>query len=83
MVTTLHSKLRTTMEITIRIKNVYGEEKIYPVCAKAEIFAAMLGQKTFTNDNLRHIRNLGYTVMQGVFARVNGEEQMVTSIAHN
>lgn len=46
--------------IQIQIKQVYGEEKIYPVCDKAKTFAEMLGQKTLTPRDLTYIRALGY-----------------------
>jgi hypothetical protein len=39
-------KGNTEMEITIKLKDVYGETKAYPVCPKATAFANMLGTKT-------------------------------------
>jgi hypothetical protein len=50
------------MEITIKLKDVYGETKAYPVCPKATAFASMLGTKTLTPSALKHIRELGFTV---------------------
>jgi len=60
----------TTMEliIIIKIKTVYGEDKIYPACATAETFAALTGKKTFSPVDLKHIRALGYTIKQGFFS---------------
>jgi hypothetical protein len=71
------------MEITVRIKNVYGEDKIYPVCSKAVTFANLINQKTFTPRDLSNIRLLGYSIKQGVFAKVGGEEAMVTCVELN
>jgi len=56
------------MELIIKIKSVYGEDKIYPACDTAEKFAALVGKKTFSTIDLKHIRNLGYTVKQGFFS---------------
>lgn len=50
------------MTITIKIKNVYGNETVYPVCDAALTFAKMLNTKTLTRDALRHIKALGYTI---------------------
>lgn len=50
------------MQITIQIKNVYGVEKIYPVCESAKTFCAMLNQKTLTDMDIRYIKELGYGI---------------------
>ena len=48
--------------IKITIKNIYGVEKAYPACAKALLFADMLGSKTLTPRNLADIQRLGFEV---------------------
>lgn len=48
--------------IKVTIKNVYGTPVIYPVCNKATIFAEMLNQKTLTFSDIRHIKELGFTI---------------------
>jgi len=53
-------------KIQIEVRNVYGEPKVYPVCAKAKTFAAMLGTKTLTHGALCHIEALGFTIEQTV-----------------
>ena len=50
------------MQITVRIKTVYGIETVYPICPKAKIFAALAGTKTLTGNSLMHIKSLGYTL---------------------
>lgn len=50
------------MSVQVQIKNVYGNETIYPVCDKAKVFASMVGQKTLTMRDINHIKQLGYTV---------------------
>jgi len=52
----------TPMDITVQIKNVYGNEMIYPVCDKAKIFAALTGTKTLTREAVAKIKALGYSV---------------------
>lgn len=50
------------MTITVQIKNVYGQEKIYPACDKAKLFASLKGQSTLTQSDIKHIKALGYTI---------------------
>lgn len=50
------------MKIKVEVKNVYGNETIYPVCEKAKIFASFKGQKTLTNNDIAKIKDLGYTI---------------------
>ena len=58
------------MTITVQIKNVFGNETIYPVCPAARAFAAIAGTKTLTRHALILIKGLGYaiTVKAPVFA---------------
>lgn len=51
------------MQITVEVKSVYGQKKIYPVCDKAQIFADMLRQKTFSHSDLIKIEKLGYVIL--------------------
>ena len=51
------------MTIEVRIKNVYGTEKIYPVCDKARAFAGIAGQLTLTHNTIKGIKELGYRVV--------------------
>jgi hypothetical protein len=48
------------MEILIRAKCVYGENKYYPLCEKAKLFAEIAGTKTLTPAVLGNIKALGY-----------------------
>ena len=50
------------MQIIVQIKNVYGEEKIYPVCDKAQAFAAIAGTRTLTLQTIKQVKKLGYRV---------------------
>jgi hypothetical protein len=50
------------MHITVTVRNVYGNDLVYPVDDKAGLFVALMGCKTFTALQLRGIRALGYEV---------------------
>lgn len=51
------------MKITVLIKNVYGNETIYPACETAKKFAALTGKKTFSMNDINLIKTLGYSVV--------------------
>lgn len=62
-------------EVHIQVKNVYGNELIYPVCENARTFAAIANTKTLSVRDINMIRKLGYVVVhmfKGV--RVTGLE---------
>ena len=48
--------------ITVKIKSVYGEEKVYPVWADAQTFAVLAGTRTLTIGTIEKIKRLGYSV---------------------
>jgi hypothetical protein len=50
------------MTITVQIKNVYGNELIYPVCDKAQAFADIACTKTLLPYVIDRIKALGYTI---------------------
>ena len=49
------------MTIQVTIKNVYGNETIYPACEKSKLFARLAGHKTLTRADIETIKALGYT----------------------
>ena len=51
------------MNITVEIRNTYGQDKIYPVCDKAKIFAQIAGTTTLLRRNINLIHALGYEVL--------------------
>jgi hypothetical protein len=53
---------RLQMQITVEIKNVYGNEAVYPVCEASKLFARIAGTRTLTRHALRDIQALGYAV---------------------
>ena len=48
---------RLKQGIVIEIRNVYGTEKVYPVCEHAHAFAEIAGTKTLTHEALVLIRD--------------------------
>ena len=48
--------------ITVEVRDVYGQVKFYPTCDSAKLFADIAGTKTLTADALKKIEALGYAV---------------------
>ena len=53
----------TTKSITVKVRNVYGNALVYPVCVKAQIFAEIGNRETLSPAMLNKIVQLGYTVI--------------------
>jgi len=49
-------------EIKLKVKNIYGVNRLYPVCEKAKIFAKISKGTTITGKTLDYIKELGYEV---------------------
>ena len=52
-----------TYNITVDIKNVYGNELIYPVCFNAKRFISLTKNKTLSKKDIDIIKTLGYKVI--------------------
>ena len=50
------------MELVVSKKNVYGVERVYPVCNKAKLFARISGNKTLLPEDIELIKKLGYNL---------------------
>ena len=50
------------MNITVKIKTVYGVDKIYPACENSRRFAEIAGTKTLTAHTIRQIKAMGILV---------------------
>lgn len=46
--------------IQVTIKNVYGNELVYPACETGHALTDLLGTKTFTDWQIKKLRALGY-----------------------
>ena len=50
------------MNLIVEKKNVYGVERVYPVCNKAKILTELTGNKTLLDVDIKLIKQLGYTL---------------------
>ena len=50
------------MHITVQVRNVYGNDLVYPADEQAILFASLLNVKSFNAHQVKAIRALGYTV---------------------
>lgn len=50
------------MNITVRIKDVYGVRQVYPVSEEAQVLASIAGTKTLQPNVIAAIKKLGYTI---------------------
>lgn len=48
--------------VQVRVRNVYGVDKFYPVNDAAKVFASIARQTTLTDEVVRQIKQLGYMV---------------------
>jgi len=50
------------MKIVVRVRNVYGNRTVYPVCDDAKLFALIAGHSTLTYNTIELIKRLGYVI---------------------
>jgi hypothetical protein len=50
------------MFITVQVRNVYGNDLVYPYDDTALMFARLTSSKTFSQANLQTIKALGYSI---------------------
>jgi len=48
------------MQIVVKVKNVYGNDLIYPVCEHAKMCAELTGTKTLSQRNVDTLKRLGF-----------------------
>ena len=51
------------MKIQVRIKSVYGTDKVYPLCDRAKMFASIADTVTLTSYTSDKIKALGYMII--------------------
>lgn len=61
------------MKIAVKIKNVYGNPTVYPVCDNAKLFAKIANTKTLTRDTLEQIKKLGYEIINATYINTKNE----------
>jgi hypothetical protein len=47
--------------IKVKIKSVYGNETIYPLCDAGKTFAKIANTRTLTRETVEFIKQLGYS----------------------
>ncbi len=50
------------MKLIVQIKNIYGVNRIYPVCEKSKTFSRIAGLKTLQSTTIDEIIKLGYKI---------------------
>lgn len=48
--------------LLVKVRTVYGEQKVYPINELAQTFAALTGHKTLTPAAIHLIKQLGYEI---------------------
>lgn len=51
-------------EVIVKVRNVYGEPKAYPVNEAARLFASIACTKTLTVETLAKAKLLGFEIIQ-------------------
>jgi hypothetical protein len=59
---TLGLRVISLTNLIVEKKNVYGVERVYPVCNKAKLFASISGNKTLLPEVIEQIKKLGYNL---------------------
>ena len=49
------------MELRVIVKDVYGNKLIYPISYKAELLSNLINKKTFSENDVGILKELGYT----------------------
>jgi|TARA_R110000824_G_scaffold85568_2_gene212567 hypothetical protein len=50
------------MKIDVYYQNVYGNQLCYPYCEVAKKFLRLISNKTFSDEQLKTIKSLGYEI---------------------
>ena len=56
------TEIYMSTSLIVEKKNVYGVERVYPICNKAKILTALTGNKTLLDVDIKLIKQLGYTL---------------------
>ena len=54
------TEIYMSTSLIVEKKNVYGVERVYPVCTKSHILARISGNKTLLPEVIEEIKKLGY-----------------------
>ena len=56
----LEEKCMKEKTLIVKKKNVWGSERVYPVCEKAILFSCIAASKTLCPMTIANIKKLGY-----------------------
>ena len=56
----LEEKCMKEKTLIVKKKNVWGSERVYPVCEKAILFSCIAASKTLCPITIANIKKLGY-----------------------
>ncbi len=56
----LEEKCMKDKTLIVKKKNVWGSERVYPVCEKAILFSCIAASKTLCPITIANIKKLGY-----------------------
>jgi len=51
------------MKLKVKIKNVYGNRRVYPACEQSQIIADMINRDTFSEFHIEMMERLGYKIV--------------------
>jgi len=49
-------------DIFVKVKSVYGVDRVYPACEVSELLAGLVGNKTFSREHVRILREIGFVL---------------------
>tara|TARA_R100001480_G_C4672884_1_gene173773 strand:- start:156 stop:350 length:195 start_codon:yes stop_codon:yes gene_type:complete len=49
-------------DIFVKVKSVYGVDRVYPACDVSELLAQLVGNKTFSREHVRILREIGFVL---------------------
>lgn len=49
------------MELTVKIKQVYGQDLIYPACNVSQAICRVAGRKTLSHNDIELLKGVGFT----------------------
>tara|TARA_R100001594_G_scaffold6369_1_gene18180 strand:+ start:339 stop:536 length:198 start_codon:yes stop_codon:yes gene_type:complete len=58
----METHTRVNTKIRVQIRNVFGNDLIYPMCINSKRFTDLTGSKTLSRNNIKIIKELGFEV---------------------
>ena len=58
----MQTHTRVPTKIRVQVRNVFGNDLIYPMCINSKRFTELTQTKTLTRDDVKTIKALGFTV---------------------